>query len=1644
MYSVLYTHQKAKKAKTWQDGTLRVTGMKAILCDEESKTLDSLFIQKDQVAPGEEMESDRYLITIEEKLDQPSSDHTQAGPVSAEQKKKLLKGSTSIVHQPFKKRQPTRLIKHRRPALSQGLEPQAKKPKQESSILQPSAANRGLHKNDFFDMYTALTGEDKCIKKSNLSQSKEPFGLIGHRQQHQKVLFSSPVPSSAEGKENHLPPRLAIKDSFYATRSENLKHKDFAESKRTTGEILALFSSSKNSPHLPKSTYGGTNIASHAPEYERSNIQHSNLEKVIDKKLVVKDACEFRSFTDNISGQSCEWYPDLVESDLVDLNLNLMPDSPDFFKSNTRHSLFDHSANQQWNYECDFVSGVEEHQAVVSKESDSKTLEASLVTRPLSNFCSTQKSPSMVSDLVQQRISLSSNLAHARGSLKDLVANNQRMPIDHSRLCTPKKVWSAFSANERQETNDLERSPDANVSDNHFHNFARLSTSCIESKCVKDVNEILQDSGLSTVSHSVGTDESLTRVIPSDSQTVKTGQGHSWKGSVVSDTVKRAPGNLSSLQMVPMQWKLHNQSSLASSSAQKAPLFGLNEWQDSNQVSPCSLMVEGFPTSYSIALSSTEGNINSSQVPEQMCPQTQTGFVQRVPQLCRRAPLLSNPSEGQDDPENEARSTAFHEATAKSGNGRPTVDKNGGDKHKDYSLEIDSCQRIDFRGVGLTRNLSKNHHVWSHVGQESHVHKPLKALSSMAEAISGERSMAGELSFSSAGECDGAITPTRHVTVPVTFENVMQYRQVFKAALREHLNIVLFELAQAYHGCLQKVDVSGFGTHEQGDNQRSDGPSCSHGQARLRAVRKEGPNKGRLFYSCPETGQAQCKFFKWVDEYQASDANGPRETAHKMMLSSPENLMAFLRSNNVAFYCDCRLTRKYTDSGKGRIFGSKRKKWTGQRCGFESHTDHKKGLYLELPRKEHSSVYSKDDVWIISKSLSFNKDSTFIASSAYYGPSSSGELEILPISGYSPSNWQSGESVYALMACNAGTELSCINNIEEHVKMPNLPVLPYILHRPETVENNKRSLPRAKSSFVSPLLGNPPGERFYLPSEITGALAEEMIARFNLNKDQAAALQSCARMFSSCEKTNDSNYQPPVSLIHGVFGAGKSYLLSVIVLYLVELFNVKDSLNQQSASSHSKILVSSTTNVAVDRILLSLLDMGFEDFVRVGSIRKIAKPVLPYSVHSTGSDNQELKELQALLKGQLTPAERTHVRKSIERHKQGENKKKLSLVRVVGVTCAASVFPHLDKLKFPVLLLDECSQMTEPVSLLPMARFECQRLVLVGDPKQLSPTIQGSEPEHEAGLEQTLFDRLIKMGYEATLLRTQYRCHPAISAVSNRLFYDNKLLDGVTAEDRSPVLDLIPTLCFYNVAKGKEECGSDGSYYNEAEARFVVFVIECLLKSGVEPAQIGVITLYKSQLHTIANNLTASRASSHAELKAIQISTVDAFQGGEKDIIILSCVRTDHIGFIDCDRRTNVALTRAKRHLVIIGNLKMLSCNTLWGKVIDHCREAPGGLCHSQDFVKKWTQDSKAPPKEGAQKAGNSGDVEDRQGVSSFSSGISLSASSPRKMTEQQVIDCPVDHALPQDCDGMDTTDSFPCDSELPTFDLVSSLGILL
>ncbi|XP_065763690.1 5'-3' DNA helicase ZGRF1 isoform X4 [Muntiacus reevesi] len=805
-----------------------------------------------------------------------------------------------------------------------------------------------------------------------------------------------------------------------------------------------------------------------------------------------------------------------------------------------------------------------------------------------------------------------------------------------------------------------------------------------------------------------------------------------------------------------------------------------------------------------------------------------------------------------------------------------------------------------------------------------------------------------ELCFPSGQKVKSACLPQRQIHIPAVFQSPAHYKQIFTSCLTEHLNILLFGLAQRLHKALSKVDIS-FYTSSNGDklkNVENNVPSCHHQQpAKLVMVKKEGPNKGRLFYTCDGPKADQCKFFKWFEEmtpgYLTQEKSLP-----SMVLSDIKSIGLYLRSQKIPLYEECQLfVRKGFDFQRKR-YGKLKKFAT---VDPEFYNEPKSKLYLKLSRKESSSTYSKDDLWVVSKTLDFELD-TFIACSTFFGPSSINEVELLPLKGYSPSNWPANTVVHALLVCNASTELTSLRNIRDYFNPATLPLTQYLITMSSsTTTSNKRV---NKRKFIPPAFSNINTKFELLSIEATLKLASELIQAHKLNEDQAAALIQIAQMMASRRSVEEAKelaiHTLPITIIHGVFGAGKSYLLAVVILFFVQLFEKCEALTVGNARPW-KLLISSSTNVAVDRVLLGLLSLGFEKFVRVGSVRKIAKPVLPYSLYAgSENENEQLKELHALMKEDLTPMERVYVRKSIEQHKLGTNKTLLKQVRVVGVTCAACPFPCMNDLKFPVVVLDECSQMTEPASLLPIARFECEKLILVGDPKQLPPTIQGSDAAHENGLEQTLFDRLCLMGHKPILLRTQYRCHPTISAIANDLFYEGHLVNGISTTERSPLLEWLPTLCFYDV-KGLEQIERGNSFHNVAEAAFTLKLIQSLVASGIAGAMIGVITLYKSQMHKLCHLLSAVDFN-HPNMKAVQVSTVDAFQGAEKEIIILSCVRTRQVGFIDSEKRMNVALTRGRRHLLIIGNLACLRKNRLWGRVIQHCEGREGGLQHASQY----------------------------------------------------------------------------------------------
>ncbi|KAL7982028.1 hypothetical protein Chor_001085, partial [Crotalus horridus] len=768
--------------------------------------------------------------------------------------------------------------------------------------------------------------------------------------------------------------------------------------------------------------------------------------------------------------------------------------------------------------------------------------------------------------------------------------------------------------------------------------------------------------------------------------------------------------------------------------------------------------------------------------------------------------------------------------------------------------------------------------------------------------ITSDSKDTSELYFPGADMVKNTNVPKRQQCIPVEFQSPAHYKKVFTTALIEHLNILLFDLSKNLHKALGKVDISFYTSVKEGQQEKS-APLCSHKIAtKLVMVRKEGRNKGRLFYACDAAKADRCDFFKWVEDVKPIQM----ESEPCIKLHDIKSIGTYLRCQRISIYEECQfLIRKMFDTQRKQF--SKMKKCNIAKASFNC--DSKSKLFLKLNRKEHSSTYSKDDLWVVSKTLTFEPLDTFIAYSVFFGPSSNNEVELEPLNGYSPSNWCSNMIVHALFVCNASTELTNLRNIQENVSLITLPIMQHLLTKgfkeffPKTKERKQKFKPPAlntnaiKSEMFSP--------------EIVINLADKIIQAFQLNKDQATAMMQIGAMMTSQEINTETGKHPtfPITIIHGVFGSGKSLLLAIVILFLVQIFEINEAVNGKQ-SVPWKVLVSSSTNVAVDRILLSL---------HAGS----------------GSENEQLKELLALMKEDLSPVEKMYVKKTIEQHKLGTNKASLrkkvfQFLNICGVQKYISIYS-----------------------------FECEKLILVGDPKQLPPTIQGSESAHDSGLEQTLFDRLCLMGYAPILLRTQYRCHPVIAAITNELFYEGIMLNGISETDRSPLLDWLPTLCFYNV-NGSEQIEADNSFYNMAESFFIVKLIQSLIASRVDGSMIGVITLYKSQMSKIRNLFGAIHMDA-AQIKSVQVSTVDAFQGAEKEIIVLSCVRTRQVGFIDSEKRVNVALTRGKRHLLIVGNLNCLRKNKLWGSVIQHCTGRKNGLQHANqceqqlnDIVKSY------------------------------------------------------------------------------------------
>ena len=270
---------------------------------------------------------------------------------------------------------------------------------------------------------------------------------------------------------------------------------------------------------------------------------------------------------------------------------------------------------------------------------------------------------------------------------------------------------------------------------------------------------------------------------------------------------------------------------------------------------------------------------------------------------------------------------------------------------------------------------------------------------------------------------------------------------------------------------------------------------------------------------------------------------------------------------------------------------------------------------------------------------------------------------------------------------------------------------------------------------------------------------------------------------------------------------------------------------------------------------------------------------------------------------------------------------------------------HNLNIEFETVIIDEAAQSIELSALIPL-KYGCSKCILVGDPKQLPPTVLSREAARFQ-YEQSLFVRMQENHpSDVHLLDTQYRMHPDISAFPSNAFYGGKLVDGPhMARQRSRPWhesSTLGTYRFFDVQGFHQSAHRGHSLINLAEIDVALKLYHRLITDcqGYDfKGKIGIITPYKSQLRELRSRF----AHKHSDdvLTTIEFNTTDAFQGRESEIIIFSCVRassTRGIGFLSDIRRMNVGITRAKSSLWVLGNANSLMRGEFWGKMIEDAK----------------------------------------------------------------------------------------------------------
>ena len=425
-----------------------------------------------------------------------------------------------------------------------------------------------------------------------------------------------------------------------------------------------------------------------------------------------------------------------------------------------------------------------------------------------------------------------------------------------------------------------------------------------------------------------------------------------------------------------------------------------------------------------------------------------------------------------------------------------------------------------------------------------------------------------------------------------------------------------------------------------------------------------------------------------------------------------------------------------------------------------------------------------------------------------------------------------------------------------------------------------------------------------------------------------------------------------VAVVHGPPGTGKTTTLVQTVRLLCQTENT--------------VLVCAPSNTAADLLTERLSDEGLQ-VLRIGNISRVDDSIIRHTLEAQIAAHPDSKHIK---KVRLEAAEaRRQAMKFKRRFGYEERQERNQLFKQAGelsgwanrledllvenlldsaqvITCTlvGSTHKALGDRTFRTVVIDEAAQALEPATWIPITR--ASKVVLAGDPFQLPPTVK-SDKARRGGLGVTLIEKCLLRNQPASLLTVQYRMNRHIMQFSNQWFYEGKLIAAEAVADHRLDMDHAAPVLFIDTAG----TGFEEQFHEKSQSRFNKEEFQLLCEhlfqlldahEGKELPSIALISPYRQQVLHMQDTVADDSRLQNAPL---DINTIDGFQGQERDVIYISLVRSNpkcDIGFLNDYRRMNVAMTRARKLLVIVGDSATVGADAFYEKILEYCEQQGG------------------------------------------------------------------------------------------------------